>query len=528
MGRKPIIKIVLVLACLAVPKFSKATPAPGPLVSLFNDQYQLIESFYAYDKTAPFGVNAVAADIDNDGKIEIITAPQSNGEPQIKVFTLAGQLLFPGWLAFSEDFRGGVNLATGDVNGDNIPELIAAQASAGQAWLKIYSLKNNKPKLLANFLAYSETFQGGAFVTTGDLNNDGKAEIITGAGVGGGPQVRVFDQAGHWTGQTLFPFPADYHGGVTVAVGDINNDTNNELIVGQATKAQAWLKIYGAQLKKVLATFKAYPDTMFGGVNVSILEKKHQADKIITAPGSNSGANVRVFYQTGKMIGSFFGYDESFHGKTTVSFIPKINNFIVTVAPSPKRYITGPKIALTFDDGYSSPQGSFNRILATLKAHNLQVTFFMLGDWIEKHPSEFQQLINDGHEIGNHSYNHPAFTSLTATQMRNEITAAELLMNRFGVNPWPNFRYPYGSHNVFTDQVVTSLGYRYWPWTASTGDTGQNRNNIQAVTNGALYNLHDGGVILAHCSSNATAAALDNIINVIEHSGYTIVKVSEL
>ncbi len=514
---------MLAVSLLLWPMLSQAEALPGPLVRIYNQDQEFVREFYAYDSQLTIGVNAVIVDVTGDGREEIITAPQAGAAPHLKLFSLAGTLLTPGWFAFAEDFRGGVNLATGDLTGDEVDDLIVAQASSGQAWVKAYDLTTTEPQVITEFLAYPETFTGGAYVAAGDLDGDSRAEIITGAGAGGGPQVRVFDRHGDWTGLAFFPFPEDFRGGVTVAAGNLNQDATDELVVGQASSAQAWVKVYDSDGERIISTFKAYPAAVQYGVTVAVADKK-----IITGPGSDGGPQIREFTAQGENVTNWFGYEETFRGQTNVQYSPTRQRYVVTVAPIKNEpIITGPKVALTFDDGYSSPNGSFNKILDTLKAHNVRVTFFLLGDWIEDHPTEMRRLIADGHEIANHSYNHPLFTILTEAQIRNEVLATETLIKQYGVDPKPNFRYPYGGHNAYTDAILTSLGYRAWSWTASTGDTGPN-DTITGVRNGALANLHDGGIILAHVSSDATAAALDDIITTIQAAGYSIVKVSQL
>lgn len=517
------ILLILVLSLAFTPALGQAASLPGPLIRIYNQDHVFLREWYAYDEQLTSGVNAVVADVTGDGQVEVMTAPQAGAAPYVKVFSLAGELLNPGWFAFSEDFRGGINLTTGDLTGDGVDDLIAAQASGGQAWIKAYDLTGTKPRIITEFLAYPETFEGGAYVAAGDLDGDGRAEIITGAGAGGGPQVRVFDRHGVWTGLAWFPFPEDFRGGVTVAAGNLNRDDTDEIVVGQAKDAQAWVKVYDSDGQRIISTFKAYPAEVQYGVTVHVADKK-----VVAGPGSDGGPQVREFTAHGQNVANWFGYDEAFRGQTTVQYNPDRQRYVVTVAPIKRDpVILGPKVALTFDDGYSSPSGSFNKILDVLKAHNVHVTFFLLGDWIEDHPTEMRRIIADGHEVGNHSYNHPLFTRLSEEQIRNEVLSTETLIKQFGVDPKPNFRYPYGGHNAYTDAIITSLGYHYWPWTASTGDTGPN-DSVTGVRNGALANLHDGDIILAHVSSDSVATALDDIITTIQHAGYSIVKVSQL
>lgn len=522
-------KFVVIFLFFFIPVLLKADVLqPGPLVRIYDHEYNFVREYYAYDQNLNIGVNAVMDDFNNDKTTEIITAPQAGGGPQIRIFNLEGKVINNGWFAFSESFRGGVNLAKGDINGDGAMDLIAAQASQGQAWVKVYDLTKKDPRIISEFLAYPEFFEGGAFVAAGDIDKNGKDEIITGAGFGGGPQVRAFNKKGECVGVSFFPFPNDYSGGVTVASGDVDGDGTDEIIMGQAYAAQAWVKVYESDAKSIISEFNAFSSDRQYGATVSVADiNKDNKEEIIIGPGSGGGPQARIFNAEGKNLSNFFAYDESFRGKTAINYYD--NNFIATVAPlAIKRIIKGPKVALTFDDGYGSPAGSFNKILDTLKAHNLQVTFFLLGNWMVSHPAEVKRIAADGHEIGNHSFHHPLFTRLSEAQIRNEVLSTENLIKQItGIDPKPNFRYPYGGHNAYTDAVIAQLGYKYYQWTASTGDTGANKS-VQSSVNGALWNLHDGGIILAHCQSDATAAGLDTIIHAIENSGYSIVKISEL
>lgn len=520
--------LALFIICLFFPILTHAYEDPGPVVKMFSKKKHLVQEFEAYSGDFHFGVNAVSADFDGDRKSEIITAPQAGGGPQIKFFNWKGRQTRPAIFVFNEDYRGGVNLAAGDVNNDGKKELIVSKASGDQAWVKVYSFTKNKSTVLAEFLAFPESFKGGCYVASGNIDKNKKDEIIVGAGAGGGPMVRIFDGEGNWKNEQWYAFDQSFKGGVTVATGNLNKNKKAEIIVGQASQGQAWVKVYsGRKNRNIISEFKAYPDNFEGGVTVSTGKvKKKKKRRIITGPGSEWGPEVKVFTKKGKQKKDFAVEDTDFRGKVNASYLGTRKLFMITLQPD-KRKIEGPKVALTFDDCYSNG-GSLNKILSTLAQHDLYITFFCLGDLVEKRPAEFQAIVNGGHEIGNHSYMHPAFTTLSEAQITFEIRKTEELMAAFGVDPKPLFRYPGGSHNAQTNHILHTLGYQWYHWTASTEDTGVNRNNRQGVINGALANLHDGGNILAHTMSNTTADALDEIINRIEAAGYAIVKVSEL
>lgn len=521
--------LVIIFIFIALPFSGKALESPGSIVRIFNQQKATVREFYIYDQSLKFGINALAEDFNGDKKVEIITTPQQGGGPQMLISNLKGKTLLPGFFAFCEDYRGGLNMAAGDINGDGVQDLIVTPATAANTWVKVYSLKRNKIKLILEFQAYPDFFTGGSYLASGDVNGDGKDEIITGAGKGGGPQVIVFNNQGKAL-NNFFAYPDDFRGGVAVASGDLDKDDVDEIIVGQAADAPAWVKVYDSNADSIISEWQAYPGDVRYGVTLQTGDVNGDGkDEIITGTANMGGPQVRIFNKKGANLDNFFAYDENFRGNTKTIFNEQKKLFISTFSlGNNRRIIIGPKVALTFDDGYSSPNGSLNSILNTLKAHNVQVTFFLLGDWIQNHPSEMQRIIDDGHEIGNHSFNHPLFTILTEAQIKNEVLSNENLIKQFGVDPKPIFRYPYGGHNAYTDAIMANLGYGYWQWTASTGDTGANKNNYNSVLWGALAGLHDGGVILAHCSNDTTAAALNQIIDTIQNAGYTIVKISEL
>src|SRR5205823_9335156 len=95
------------------------------------------------------------------------------------------------FFAFESSFRGGVTIASADVNGDLFSDLIIGADNGGGSRVRVISGRDGKT-VLADFFAYESSFRGGVRVAAGDVNGDGTPDVITGAGFGGGPRVSVF------------------------------------------------------------------------------------------------------------------------------------------------------------------------------------------------------------------------------------------------------------------------------------------------------------------------------------------------
>lgn len=165
----------------------------GPHIRSFDTSGKVEQDpdkLFAYGEDFSGGVRVALGDIDADGEDEIITAPRAGGGPQVRIFekdgTPRGIDLWP----FDLNFRGGIDIASGDVDDDGKDEIAVIQASEGQALVKIYRY-NAEKEVVGEWNAFGN-FEGGGSIAMGDIDADGKAEVIVGAGEGGGPQIRVF------------------------------------------------------------------------------------------------------------------------------------------------------------------------------------------------------------------------------------------------------------------------------------------------------------------------------------------------
>ncbi|CAN5612751.1 hypothetical protein BH11PLA2_BH11PLA2_40530 [soil metagenome] len=168
-------------------------------------------------------LSIAAADTDRDGKPEIALAAAYNGGPRVKVISGKTQQVIFDQFVYDSRFTGGVSVALGDVTGDGIGDLITAAGFRGGPHIRIFDGATSFATS-RSFFAYDDNYRGGVNIAVGDIDGDGVAEIVTGTGPGGGAHVRVFD------GRTLKATHAFFSGNTTdlsgtqVGIGDVDGN----------------------------------------------------------------------------------------------------------------------------------------------------------------------------------------------------------------------------------------------------------------------------------------------------------------
>jgi hypothetical protein len=171
------------------------------------------------------------------------------------------------FMAYDVHFQGGVRVAGGDVNGDGKADIITAPGFSGGPDVRVFSGATGQ--LIQEFLAYAPGFLGGVYVAAGDINGDGHADIITGAGQGGGPQVSVFSGVNDALLESFFAYSVGFTGGVRVAVvSDINSDGGPEIVTATGAGGAPHVEIFDGLSLTQLDSFFAYDNRFTGGVFV--------------------------------------------------------------------------------------------------------------------------------------------------------------------------------------------------------------------------------------------------------------------
>jgi hypothetical protein len=252
-------------------------PGVSTQVKVFDGKsFALLGTVSPFEPAFTGGVFVAAADIDGDGRAEVIVTPDRGGGPVVAVYS--GSRLSAGqtgdaaqvvrFLGIEDgNFRGGARAAAGDVNGDGAPDLIVSAGFMGGPRIAVFDGRgvaagSSAPgRLVSDFFAFEDQLRNGAFVAAGDLNGDGFADLVFGAGPGGAPRVRAIDARellGSGAFSTLDELPVDTQlgnffagdtnsrGGVRLSVRDVDGDGRADVTTGSGESDRSAVRVFVA------------------------------------------------------------------------------------------------------------------------------------------------------------------------------------------------------------------------------------------------------------------------------------------
>lgn len=179
-----------------------------------------------------------------------------------------------------------------------------------------------------------------------------------------------------------------------------------------------------------------------------------------------------------------------------------------------------PMVALTFDDGPGERTGE---LLAQLEKYNAHATFFMQGKNIPGKEDFVKKMKEIGCELGNHSYDHPQLTKLSADKIANQMGTTNDLIQQAAGSTATVMRPPYGAIN---DTVRSSVGLPMILWSIDTLDW--KTRNAQSSIDTVMNDVQDGDIILMHDIHTESIDAALVLIPKLEEAGYQLVTVSEM
>ncbi|MEN9673256.1 MAG: Hemolysin, chromosomal [Planctomycetota bacterium] len=270
-------------------------------------------TFFAYDPRFTGGVRVAIGDVNKDGIPEIITAAGPGGSPHIKVFTVDfnSQTVNPNpiveFFAFDQpNFKGGVNIAVGDTNGDGFGDIICGAGATGGPRVTVYAGTAsgvNTTSPLNNFFAYAPKFNGGVVVTAGQRNSNAGEEVIVAPASNGGYNIKSFDVNGLGSSPKLvdnfFAFnDSTSRGGLSLAAGDLDQGLGiTDLVVGTTNNQFGVILNNQSAGIPVTNTFGGFNGTIRAGVARNV--NGREVAVALAGPGGAPRASIFSFETQG-------------------------------------------------------------------------------------------------------------------------------------------------------------------------------------------------------------------------------------
>lgn len=254
-----------------------AGPGGNPWVIITDGRTNAtVAAFAAFEASFTGGLYVAAADLTGDGKAEVVVTPDRGGGPVVAVYDGAGLAAgrvgdaaqLTRFLGIADpNFRGGARPALGDVNADGTADLAVAAGFSGGPRIALFDGKSvaaraaDPGRLIGDFFAFEETLRNGAFVTAGDLDGDGAAELFFGGGPDGAPRVRGVDgkrlmarppqslddpTASDLQVANFFAGDVSLRGGVSVAARDVDADGKADLVTASGRGEPGRVRVFKA------------------------------------------------------------------------------------------------------------------------------------------------------------------------------------------------------------------------------------------------------------------------------------------
>ena len=303
-----------------------ADAGQSPRITLYNQDGSVRWSKIAFEPTFTGGVRVAIGDVNGDGIQDVIAGEGPGGLSRFRTFDgVTGQFL-SGGAPFGTSYSGGIFVASADINDDGFDDIITGSGGGFVSHVRVRSGANTSTTL-RNIRVGSPANMDPVQVASGDVNNDGIPDIIASRG----PEVKVFDGTANVLTPPTFhvfsPFGVNFSGSVSVASGDVNGDGFDDIIVGRGASGNTRIKLYrgntGAPggVPWLQQEITAHNPGSSQGVRVAARDIDGDGlSEVITTNGPGSESIVRTYWSnTG--LSSFFAFTDEFLNNTLGMFV---------------------------------------------------------------------------------------------------------------------------------------------------------------------------------------------------------------
>jgi ketosteroid isomerase-like protein len=242
-------------------------------------------------------------------------AATQNGVSQVNVYNAKTNALLGIINPFASKSTGNISIATGDVTGDGVEDIVVGSGQGSSPLVKIYNGKTLAE--VGSFSPFSATFRGGTTVAVGDVDGDGRKDIVVGAGQGSIAHVKVFGGSALVDAQgamakvappairNFVAFDTGYRGGVSVAAGDTDGDGRADIIVGKNRGDAMDVAVFSGRTGHTLAAFSAYDASFKGGITVAAGDTNGDGRAEVVVGANVAPANNVKVFRGSQMVAQF-------------------------------------------------------------------------------------------------------------------------------------------------------------------------------------------------------------------------------
>lgn len=274
--------------------------------------------FLPFGKFSNNNANLAYEDINNDGVKDMIVGAGYGSKPWVKIFSGIDNSKLLDFYPMSGKGNRGADVATGDFDGDGLKELLVGSQTFYGGKVAVFKYTGqNTVELVGKHTVYGGSVSD-VRVAAGDIDGDGRDDIIAGAGPGGGPRITVLGIDGE-VKKSFYPFSSNFRGGAEVTAGNVAGDGKDEIISAPFTNGSSYVRVHDDQLDKI-KEFRTYASSYNNGVRLSSanIDVSSSYDEIATMP-NNHYAMFKYFDVSGDRKKLVYPYEKWWEGTFDVA-----------------------------------------------------------------------------------------------------------------------------------------------------------------------------------------------------------------